>query len=96
MKKKPVTKTKRAAWVVGNAYFIRTVPHYYTGRLVAIHDKELVLTDAAWIADTGRFSTALTTGVFSEVEPFPRPITINRAALSDATEWPHPLPRDQK
>ena len=56
---------------LGKNYFIRTVTHYYTGRLVRVTAQELVLEDAAWIADTGRFANALETGELQEVEPFP-------------------------
>lgn len=49
-------------YTVGTTYIIRTVTMYYTGRLQSVWPGELVLSDAAWIADTGRFSTALSTG----------------------------------
>lgn len=77
--------------------FIRTVTHHYTGRLVAVHEKELVLEDVAWIADSGRFADALKSGNFNEVEPFPDgPRIIGRGAVIDAGVWPHALPRTQK
>lgn len=44
---------------VGKNYFIRTVTHHHTGKLVAVYDHELVLENAAWIADDGRLSDAL-------------------------------------
>ena len=81
---------------LGGAYLIRTVTMYYTGRLRRITDTDLLLTDAAWIADTGRFATALKTGVVSEVEPFPDAVIISRGCIVDATFWPHALPREQK
>ena len=83
---------------VNKKYFIRTVTHYLTGRLLEVGDKELVLVDAAWIADTGRFATALSTGELNEVEPFPdgAKVLVGRAAIIDATEWVHDLPRKQK
>ena len=40
----------------GRSYLIRTVTLYYTGKIKRITSKELVLEDAAWIPDTGRFS----------------------------------------
>ena len=46
-------------WEIGKCYLIRTVTMIDTGRLVAVTDKELVLEDAAWIPDTGRFSDAV-------------------------------------
>ena len=84
-------------WVVGKTYLIRTVTMIQTGRLVAVYDKELVLEDAAWVADTGRFYDALSKGTLNEVEPFPDgPVIVGRGAISDAAIWSHPLPRKQK
>lgn len=72
-------------WVVGKCYLIRTVTMIQTGRLVKVTDKELVLEEAAWIADTGRFSDALVSLNFSEVEPFPDGLVfIGRGAIIDA------------
>lgn len=83
---------------VGTAYLIRTVTMYYTGRIVSVHPNEIVLEDAAWIADTGRYHKALETGELSEVEPIKGPAIIGRGALVDAVEWPShvPLPRTVK
>lgn len=81
---------------VGKSYFIRTVTHYYTGKLERVTGKELVLSSAAWIADTGRFHDALKTGKLNEVEPFTDEIIVGRGGVIDAVEWKHPLPREQK
>ena len=83
---------------VGKNYFIRTVTHHLTGKLVKVTAKELVLEQAAWIADDGRFYDALKTGKLNEVEPFPSdtPVIVGRGALVDAVIWKHELPRDQK
>jgi hypothetical protein len=83
-------------WKTGEKYFIRTVTHYHTGRLVAVTPTELVLEDAAWVADTGRFSDALKTGVLKEVEPFPGQVIVGRGAVVDACIWKHDLPQEQK
>lgn len=72
-------------WKVGKIYLIRTVTMIQAGRLIAVTDKELVLEDAAWIADTGRFSDALKSCEFSEVEPFPDgEVIVGRGAIIDA------------
>ena len=72
-------------WEIGKPYLIRTVTMIDTGRLVAVTDKELVLEDAAWIADTGRFSEAVAKAEFGEVEPFPDGrVIIGRGAIIDA------------
>ena len=81
---------------IGKSVFIRTVTHYYTGKVVLVKAHEVVLADAAWIADTGRFYDAMKTGSLSEVEPFVNPVSINRDAIVDVTEWKHPLPKAQK
>lgn len=79
---------------LGEAIFVRTVTHHYTGKLVAVCPQDLVLEDVAWIADDGRFHSALETGKLAEVEPFPDGKRIlNRGALLDTGLWPHPLPR---
>ena len=74
-------------WKIGKIYFIRTVTHHLTGRLIKVTDKELVVEDAAWIADDGRLSDALTKEEFNEVEPFPDGLLIiGRGSLIDAFE----------
>ena len=67
-------------------YFIRTVTMSHAGKLVAVTDKELVLEQAVWVADSGRFMQALQTGKFNEVEPFPEreQVIVGRGAVIDA------------
>ncbi len=70
---------------IGANYLIRTVTMIQTGRLVSVCPTELVIEDAAWIADTGRFTNALSTGNFGEVEMFPPgKVIIGRTAIIDA------------
>lgn len=84
-------------WEIGQAYFIRTVTHHYTGRLIKVTAQELVIEDAAWIADDGRFADFLKSGEASEVEPYPDgPVIIGRGSLLDANKWTAKLPRAQK
>lgn len=73
-------------WKIGKPYFIRTVTNFYTGRLVSVTPLELVFSEAAWIADTGRFATALAKEEFGEVEPYPSTATviIGRGSIIDA------------
>ena len=78
---------------VGTAVMIRCVTMYYTGRIVALDDREVLLTDAAWIADTGRFGEALATGKLNEVEVYPGTVSVARGSILDVTEWRHDLPR---
>jgi len=79
-------KSDDSHWQVGKTYFIRTVTHHLVGDLVKVTDKELVLKDAAWIADDGRLGDTIKTLNFNEVEPFPvgAEIIVGRSALIDA------------
>ncbi len=82
---------------VGKNVFIRTVTFHYTGHLVSEGPTWLVLADAAWIGDSGRFSDALRTGNLSEVEPYPNSeIRVAVGSVVDMCEWTADLPRDQK
>jgi len=89
---------KSHSFEIDKQYFIRTVTHHYTGRLVSVTESDLVLIDAAWIADDGRFAEAIAKGKHNEVEPYPDglPVIINRGAIIDACEYKANLPRDQK
>lgn len=80
---------------VGQNYFIRTVTYHSTGMLESITETDLVLRDAAWIADSGRFYDAMRTGTLAEVEPLPDVLIISRGAIVDVIPWDHPLPREQ-
>ena len=84
--------------VVGQNVLIRTVTLHYTGKILAITDTDIVLGDAAWIANTGRFADALKTGLASdaEVEPFPSTVVVMRGVIVDCCAWTHELPRTQK
>ena len=92
----PVINTDGTPFVVGNAYLIRTVTMILTGRVHGVVGQFLVLTDAAWIADTGRFSDVLKTGNPNEVEPADGPVFVGLGSVIDAYQWSKPLPRIQK
>jgi hypothetical protein len=85
-------------FAIGRNYLIRTVTHIDIGTVVAVGPTEIVMVDVAWIADTGRYHDALTNGTLGEVEPYPddQEVIIGRGAIIDATQWNHPLPREQK
>jgi hypothetical protein len=96
MKAKAKSKSPIA---VGNKVFIRTVTHYLTGKIEEVGTQELVLSDAAWVADTGRFADALKTGTekLLEVEPFPDGhVAVGRGAIIDCAMWNGDLPRGVK
>lgn len=76
--------SKSGPWQLGKAYYILTVTMGIHGVLVEVTDQELVLMDAAWIADTNRFHDFVTGKAKpKEVEPFPRntPIPVGRGSL---------------
>ena len=85
---------------IGGAYLIRTVTNYFTGRVLRVTRQEIVIGDAAWIADTRRFGTALAQGFSpdAEIEPYPdgSEVIVGRGALVDASPWRHALPRVQQ
>jgi len=83
-------------YVIGEVYLVRTVTMIDTGRVVRVTPQEIVLEDAAWIADTGRFSDAIEKVEFDEVEPFPAgQVIIGRGAIIDACQIKK-APRKQK
>src|SRR5262245_30178845 len=85
-----------SAWEVGQIYLIRTVTMIDTGKLIAVTPQELVLENAALIADTGRFADALKSIKFNEVEPFPDGrVIIGRGSVIDAVKI-ESSPRSQK
>ncbi len=89
-------KTDNSAWEIGKNYLIRTVTMIDTGRLIGVTQQELILEDAAWIPDTGRFSDAVKSCAFGEVEPFPSgKVILGRGSIIDAI-CINELPRNQK
>jgi len=81
---------------IGESYLIRTVTMTQIGRLESVGEHELVLSSAAWIADTGRFYDALKTGKLNEIEPFPNDVIVGRGSIVDATIWTHKMKWEQK
>jgi len=90
--------TKRVGvWDIGKNYVLRTVTMIQVGKLVKVTDNELVLEDAAWVADTGRWKSFLAEGEFDEAEPFPDgEVIVGRHSLIDACVWNHGVIRIQK
>lgn len=82
----------------GQSYLILTVTHYFTGQVVSCDLAEIVLRQAAWIPDTGRFHTMLQTGQVKECEPLPEEVLIHISlgSVVAAIAWPHPLPRSPR
>lgn len=81
--------------LVGKKFFIRTVTYHVTGKVVKRMGAFVQLEDAAWIADSGRFSNAIKDGTLSEVEPVGT-MWVNLSSVVDFFPWKHKLPKDQK
>ena len=88
---------KVRVWEIGKNYVIRTVTMIQVGKLIRVNEHELVLSDCAWVADAGRWTTFLSEGTVKEVEPFPDGnVVVGRGSIIDACLWKHELLRHQK
>lgn len=77
--------------VIGKTYHIRTVTMDYSGTLVAFDLNHLILTDASWVADSGRFNEYLKdTSKINENEPYANDVLVNVQSISDITEIENP------
>ena len=81
--------------LVGKEFFIRTVTYHMTGKVVKRMGAFIQMEDAAWIADSGRFSNAIKNGELDEVEPVGT-AWINLSSVVDFFPWKHDLPKTQK
>ena len=91
-----ITPSSSVPFQIGKKYYIRTITYHCTGKVKRIKGGFLVLGDAAWIADSGRFRQAITDGVLDEVEPVDVDMFVNIVSITDAFTWNHKLPREQK
>jgi len=80
-------RSVKTPFIVGKNYLIRTVTMTISGQVKEAYENFLVMAQAAWIADTGRFSEALIDqNKFNEVEPFKNDCIVSLGAIVDATE----------
>ena len=89
------TKKKAAAGIfaVGRKYLFRTVTYHMVGEIAGREGDFLILKNASWVADSGRFGEAAAKGTLVEVEHLGGlTVLINAQSLTDAVEWKHPLP----
>ena len=86
---------KKIPFECGKSYFMRTVTYHIVGKVKDIIGNFLILENASWIADSGRFSNAIKTGVLDEVEPV-GDWMLNMESITDGGEWIHELPTTQK
>jgi hypothetical protein len=88
---------------LGKNYLVRAVTYHqlgtYTGTIDAAGKKLIILSNAAWVADSGRFTKCLRDGVLGEVEPVitkdgkPGRLFLNPESIVDMFEWEHALPK---
>jgi hypothetical protein len=80
--------TVTPVWQLGKCYVIRTTTVANMGRLIAIGEHELVLDQASWIDNPGRYWATLHTGSCEGWRPYPRgkSIIIGRRTVTDAAE----------
>jgi hypothetical protein len=81
--------------LVGKKFFFRTVTYHLIGLVSKVVGNFLILENASWIADSGRFMNALKEGKLNEVEPCGTAF-LNVSTLTDFFPWNHELPKDQK
>lgn len=89
------SKTNEHPFKVGESYFFRTVTYHLVGQIKEIIGKWIVLKDASWVADSGRFHVALEKGELSEVEYMDKAI-LNMDTITDASPWNSKLPKESK
>ena len=88
------------AEMIGCKWFIRTVTYHCVGRVVGIIDvgnehRTLALSDASWVANSGRFMQCIKNGALSEVEPVGT-MYVKMSAVVDFFPWNHALPKEQQ
>jgi len=81
--------------LVGKKLFLRTVTYHILGKVEKIMGTILYLSDASWVADSGRFSNAIKSGELDEVELLGNWF-VNLSTVTDFGIWKHKLPKDQK
>ena len=79
----------------GDKLFLRTITYHHVGEVVAVEDGWLRLKDASWVADSGRFHTALELGELAEVEHVGE-VAVNCSTIVDVFPWLHDLPSESK
>lgn len=81
------TTSTDSPFKVGENYHIRTVTMAIAGTVKSVDDKFIVMSNASWVADTGRFNIYLKdTSNVSENEPFKHDVIVGIGAIVDATK----------
>lgn len=72
---------------VGDKVVIRTVTYHHVGVVKTVGEGYVILTDASWIADSGRWGEFLRTGSPSESEKYPRDCVVYFGAMVDSSDF---------
>jgi hypothetical protein len=80
---------------IGESYLIRTVTYHVLGKVKSIKGNFLVMEEASWVADSGKFSVALEKGTLNEVE-YVGKVIVALNAIADAYPWNNKLPKETK
>jgi len=82
--------------LVGKKLFLRTVTYHIVGKVEKIVGNGILqLSNASWVADSGRFMNAIKEGTLDEVEPIGNWF-VNLNTVTDFGFWVHNLPKEQK
>ena len=88
--------SKTLPLVVGKNYFLQTATLYFVGKVKEVTPTYVCLSDAAWVADCGRFTQFLADGNYSEAEPCVDDVYVMTGGMITAMPWRHDLIRKQK
>jgi len=88
-------KPEEIPFAIGQHYFFRTITFSMVGQVKEIVGKFLILEDASWIAETGRFMETIRDGSLNEVEPLGKAF-LNIESIVDAFEWKHNTHKAQR
>jgi hypothetical protein len=81
--------------LTGKKFFIRTVTYHCVGKVKKRIGAFVELEKGSWVADSGKFSTAIKEGTLSEVE-YVGTMWVNLSSVVDFFPWKHELPTKTK
>lgn len=82
---------------VGKAYFFRTVTYHMLGRVKSTTGSFVLLENAVYVADSGRFGEAIKGDIeLNELEHLGQDWTVNMDSVSDFGEWKHDIPSSSR
>jgi hypothetical protein len=81
--------------LVGKTLFLRTVTYHIIGKVEKLIGKIVFLSQAIWVADSGRFMQAIKGGELNEYEEM-GDWFVNLDTVTDFGFWKHNIPKGQK